>query len=48
MSQKQLNRYVVIEKSLEGIISVKDTLEINYTVNKLYLTITRACYKMHM
>ncbi len=28
MSQKQLNRYVVIEKSLEGSISVKEAAEI--------------------
>jgi len=28
MSQKQLNRYVVIEKSLEGILSVKEAAEI--------------------
>jgi len=31
MSQKQLNHYVVIEKSLEGIISVKEAVEINCT-----------------
>ena len=28
MSQKQLNHYVVVEKSLEGMISVKEAAEI--------------------
>jgi len=44
MSQKQLNRYVVFEKSLEGIISVKEAAE-KLGISKLVgLLFVFSCY----